>query len=225
MNRVEQADDLVPLRHAIVSVADKEGIDEFAKGLLDTIPELTLYSTGGTYRKLVETLGEEESRLVELSSYTGQPEMQGGLVKSLDFHVHAGLLAEPGNDAHRRFLEKIGAVYFDMVVVNLYPFQRTVATEESDLEDARGNIDIGGPTMLRAAAKNFLRVAAVSNPGHYQVLLRELSENAGALSLNRRLLLARETFEHTMRYEAAIAEYFQRVEPHELDSTYRLTRR
>ncbi|MFP4426953.1 MAG: hypothetical protein ACLFPP_10895 [Spirochaetaceae bacterium] len=210
----------VPIRNVIVSLSDKEGIDVFAEALLELSPELRIFSTGGTFRKLQELLGSSSARLVELSSYTGQPEMEGGLVKSLDFHVHAGILAESGNEAHRAFLARIDAVYFDMVVVNLYPFQETVATPGADIEDARGNIDIGGPTMLRAAAKNFLRVAAVSNPGRYESLLCELRDSGGSLSLETRFSLARESFNHTRQYEEAIAAYLETVDPASLAATY-----
>jgi phosphoribosylaminoimidazolecarboxamide formyltransferase/IMP cyclohydrolase len=134
--------------------------------------------------------------------------------------VHAGLLAEPGNEDHARFLERIGAVYFDMVVVNLYPFESTVRTEDADIEDGRGNIDIGGPTMLRGAAKNFLRVAAVSNPDRYGKILEELDDNEGALSLETRFRLAQETFAHSRRYEEAIADYLEKVDPKSLSNTY-----
>lgn len=219
-NRVNQVVDAVPIRNVIMSLSDKGGIEGFARGLIEFSSELTIYSTGGTFRRLQEVLGGSSDRLIELSSYTGQPEMQGGLVKSLDFHVHAGLLAEPGNGDHRAFLERIEAVYFDMVVVNLYPFEKSVSSPDADIEDARGNIDIGGPTMLRAGAKNFLRVAAVSNPERYDELLGELHEQNGALSLETRFRLARETFAHTRRYEEVIAEYLDTVDPGSLRSTY-----
>lgn len=219
-NRVTKVRDSVPIRNVIMSLSEKGGIESFAQGLLELSPELRIFSTGGTFRKLEELLGSSSERLVELSTYTGQPEMQGGLVKSLDFHVHAGLLAEPGNEAHRGFLERINAVYFDMVVVNLYPFEKTVSSPDTDIEDARGNIDIGGPTMLRAAAKNYLRVAAVSNPARYGSLLEELRGGGGALSLETRFSLARESFHHTRRYEEVIADYLDNVEPDSLGGTY-----
>lgn len=219
-NRVTKIEELVPIRNVIMSLSDKDGIEEFARGLLEGNEQLRIYSTGGTYRRLQELVGGTSERIVELSSYTGQPEMQGGLVKSLDFHVHAGLLAEPGNPEHAEFLQKIRAVFFDMVVVNLYPFEETVRNPGADIEDARGNIDIGGPTMLRAGAKNFLRVAAVSNPRRYGEVLNEMGEHRGALTLETRFQLARETFQHTRRYEEAIADYLETVDPESLQTTY-----
>jgi len=219
-NRVTTSEDRVPIRNVIMSLSNKNGIEDFARGVVDHGKEVRIYSTGGTYKRLTEIFGSDSGRIVELSRYTGQPEMQGGLVKSLDFHVHAGLLAEPGNKEHQEFLERIGAVYFDMVVVNLYPFEETVKKDDADIEDARGNIDIGGPTMLRAAAKNFLRVAAVSNPKRYDEIIGEMSENGGSLSLETRFRLARETFEQTRGYEEAIADYMKRVDPGSLHDTY-----
>ena len=219
-NRVSRVADRVEIRNVIMSLSDKEGVEEFARGLERHCPELHVYSTGGTYRKLL-TLLTDRKRLTELSEYTGQPEMQGGLVKSLDFHVHAGILAEPDNEEHRSYLEEIGAVYFDMVVVNLYPFGDVIADPHHDLEDARGNIDIGGPTMLRAAAKNFPRVAAVTEPVEYEAILRELVDHSGTLSLETRYRLARQAFEHTSSYEATIAAYFSSREPTTLAEVYK----
>lgn len=220
IRRAATAAQLVPIERVLISVSDKSGLEEFVRGLLSSNRDLTIYSTGGTYRAIREILGDDSSRLIELSSYTGQPEMEGGLVKSLDFKVHAGILAEPGNENHRDYLESIGAHYFDMVVVNLYPFEQTIAKEGSDLEDARGNIDIGGPTMLRGAAKNFLRVAAVSSPSLYGEILLDLERQGGKLSLERRFMLARESFAHTARYEAKIAGYLAAVDLESLQQTY-----
>jgi len=221
-NRVPSVPNRRRLENVLISLSDKEGIEGFATALLEISPKVTFYSTGGTYKRLREILPEKN--LVELATYTGQPEMQGGLVKSLDFHVHAGILAESGNQEHRRYLDQIGAVEFDMVVVNLYPFAKTVESMDSDLEDARGNIDIGGPTMLRAGAKNFLRVAAVTNPDRYDTLLKELRENDGALSLQTRFELARETFAHTRAYEEAISSYLDQLSPQAPANTYEITK-
>ena len=217
-DRLSAVEDRVTIRNVIISVSDKSGLDTLVLGLRRNNPSVAIYSTGGTYRRIKEILGPgleagEGAGLVEIAEYTGQPEMEGGLVKSLDFHVHAGILAEPGNEDHRRFLADISAVYFDLVVVNLYPFEETVARSGSDLEDGRGNIDIGGPTMLRAAAKNFLRVATVTNPRNYQEIVNELRRSGGSLSLATRLRLAQESFAETSRYEAAISGYFSALNP------------
>ncbi|MFP4330469.1 MAG: hypothetical protein ACLFP6_07110 [Spirochaetaceae bacterium] len=220
IRRAASARRLVPIRNVIISVSDKSGLDELVRGLLEVNPELRIYSTGGTFRAIAGILAPNSPNLIEIASYTGQPEMEGGLVKSLDFRIHAGILAEAENREHDNYLEAIGAIPFDMVVVNLYPFEQTVSRAGSDLEDARGNIDIGGPTMLRGGAKNFLRVAAVSSPGEYGEILRELKTQGGSLSLERRFLLARAAFARTAGYEQRIADYIASRDLEELNITY-----
>jgi phosphoribosylaminoimidazolecarboxamide formyltransferase/IMP cyclohydrolase len=210
MNFVEKIDDPVKIQRVLVSVYDKGGLDAFIPELLRINPEIILYSTGGTYRAVSEILGESgEDRLVAVSDYTGQPEMQGGLVKTLDFKIYLGLLSETYNHAHRRDLERTGAAAIDMVVVNLYPFQSTVAQEGVSPERARANIDIGGPCMIRAAAKNYLRVASVVDPGDYGVIIAELERSGGCLSLAARFRLAQKTFAYTSEYDTAIAAYLR----------------
>jgi phosphoribosylaminoimidazolecarboxamide formyltransferase / IMP cyclohydrolase len=175
---------------------------------LKVSPEVKFYSTGGTYAHLASLLGDRaEVHLRAVSDYTGQPEMQGGLVKTLDFKIYMGLLSETYNDAHRVDLRRTACLEFDLVVVNLYPFQNTVAQPGVSLEDARAHVDIGGPCMLRASAKNFLRVASLCDPADYQAFLDELSKNQGTTGLVSRLTLAKKTFGHTAAYDAAIAAY------------------
>ncbi|MGD9066322.1 MAG: hypothetical protein PVI42_19490, partial [Desulfobacterales bacterium] len=145
--------------------------------------------------------------LTRVSDYTGQPETQGGLVKTLDFKIYLGLLTETYNDAHQDDLQRTGAVPIDMVVVNLYPFQETISKADVTVEQARGNIDIGGPCMIRASAKNFIRVAPVVDPTDYAVIIEELKANQGALSLGMRYRLAQKAFEHTAGYDRAIADF------------------
>ena len=167
-------------------------------------------STGGTYKMLAEILGGQAAdRLVAVSDYTGQPETQGGLVKTLDFKIYLGLLTETYNTAHAADMERTEARPIDMVVVNLYPFNQTVAQPHCTPEAARGQIDIGGPCMIRAAAKNFLRVAPVVEPEDYDMVARELEANQGKTLLRTRYRLARTAFRHTAAYDAAIAELFQ----------------
>ena len=146
--------------------------------------------------------------------------MQGGLVKTLDFKIYLGLLSESYNPAHKSDLERVGGVPFDMVVVNLYPFKETVSRSDVTLESARGNIDIGGPCMLRAAAKNFLRVLAVCDPGDYVSVVEELTKSSGSVSLETRFLAARKAFAHTAQYDAAIVEFLQSRTTDELSSMY-----
>lgn len=146
--------------------------------------------------------------------------MRGGLVKTLDFRIYVGLLSETYNDDHRSDLARLEAIPFDLVLVNLYPFGDAVQKEGSDVEDARGNIDIGGPAMLRAAAKNFLRVLPVCDPGDYSGILAELENGDGSVSLDTRLNMAKKAFDHTASYDRAIADYLSEVRVDELASTY-----
>jgi phosphoribosylaminoimidazolecarboxamide formyltransferase/IMP cyclohydrolase len=221
MNFVEKIDDRVKIERVLISVYDKGGLATFIPELLRINPGMILYSTGGTYRVIADILGDSQAdRLTAVSDYTGQPEMQGGLVKTLDFKIYLGLLSETYNPAHRRDLERAGAVSFDMVVVNLYPFQDTVAQKDVTPERARANIDIGGPCMIRAAAKNFLRVAAVVDPGDYQSVIAELEQNHGCLSLKTRFRLARKTFDHTSDYDTSIAAYLGSCTPEAVRSSY-----
>jgi phosphoribosylaminoimidazolecarboxamide formyltransferase/IMP cyclohydrolase len=208
MNFVEKIDDRVPIRRVLVSVYDKSGLERFIPGLLRAVPDLTIYSTGGSYRAVAGILdGRASGHLVAVSEYTGQPEMQGGLVKTLDFKIYLGLLSETYNPAHTEDLNRAGALVFDMVVVNLYPFQQTVSRAEVSPEQARANIDIGGPCLIRAAAKNYLRVASVVDPRDYAALLRELEQSGGRLCLRTRFALAGKAFSRTAEYDDAVAAY------------------
>ena len=210
LNIVEKIDDAVNVKHVLASVSDKRGLDRLVPGLVAANPDVKIYSTGGTYAAIESLLGPAAAarNLVAVAAYTGQPEMQGGLVKTLDFKIYLGLLSETYNEAHARDLERTGGVALDMVVVNLYPFQETVAQADVTSEMARTNIDIGGPCMIRASAKNFLRVASVTDPADYDAILVELQAHSGAISLERRFELARKAFAHTAAYDTAIAAYF-----------------
>ncbi len=226
MNFVEKIDDRVKIQRVLVSVYDKGGLQTFIPELLRLNPGMTLYSTGGTYRAIAGILGGQASEhLVAVSSYTGQPEMQGGLVKTLDFKIYLGLLSETYNQSHRDDLERTGAVAFDMVVVNLYPFQKTVTDPEGTPERARANIDIGGPCMIRAAAKNYLRVASVVDPRDYESILGELEGSGGCLSLETRFRLAQKTFSYTSEYDTAIAAYLGSCSQDQVRKSYREVRR
>ncbi len=210
LNIVERIDDAVKIEHVLASVSDKSGLEQLVPGLVDANPAVKIYSTGGTYAAIETILGPARAaqNLVAVSAYTGQPEMQGGLVKTLDFKIYLGLLSETYNAAHARDLERTGGVALDMVVVNLYPFQDTVARPDVTPEMARTNIDIGGPCMVRASAKNFLRVASVTDPADYAAILAELQAHDGCIGLRRRFELARKAFAHTAAYDTAIAGYF-----------------
>ena len=221
INIVDKIDDLVRVQHALVSVSDKSGLDTFIPELVQLNPDIKLFSTGGTFNAIKEILGESAAqRLTQVSDYTGQPETQGGLVKTLDFKIYLGLLTETYNDAHQADLKRTRSVPIDMVIVNLYPFKETIAQPDVTVEKARGNIDIGGPCMIRASAKNFIRVAAVVDPADYTSILSELKDNKGALSLGLRFRLAQKAFQHTATYDRTIAEFLMSKASDDVSSCY-----
>jgi len=208
INVVEKIDDLIKVQNVLVSVSDKSGLADFMPKLLGINPEIKIFSTGGTYGRIKEILGQDaESCLTQVSDYTGQPETQGGLVKTLDFKIYLGLLTETYNDPHQEDLKRTGAVPIDMVVVNLYPFKETISKPDVTVEQARGNIDIGGPCMIRAAAKNFIRVTSVVNPSDYETIISQMKADKGKISLKLRFELAQKAFEHTAVYDRTIAGF------------------
>lgn len=220
VNFVQRIDDGVKIRNVLASVSDKKGLDRFVPALLKINPEVRVYSTGGTYTALRDILGAGSANLISVSDYTGQPEMQGGLVKTLDFKIYLGLLSETYNPAHVEDLKRTRGVALDMVVVNLYPFVQTVAQPDATPEKARANIDIGGPCMVRASAKNYLRVASVTDPADYDGVISELQAAQGVLSLKTRFGLAQKAFAHTAAYDTAIAEYLRGKSFDEIKSCY-----
>ncbi|MBO7683827.1 MAG: hypothetical protein J6T51_03775 [Kiritimatiellae bacterium] len=221
LNIVTDIDDRVQVRNVLMSVSDKTGLESFVPALVAACPGVKIYSTGGTYAKVKEMLGAgAEGTLVAVSDYTGQPEMQGGLVKTLDFKIYLGLLSETYNDAHQADLRRLSAQPIDMVVVNLYPFRATVAKEGVTPEMARTNIDIGGPCMVRASAKNYLRVASVTDPQDYAAIAGELAAHGGSIGLDTRFRLMKKAFAHTAEYDAAIAGFFTSRTWEEVSATY-----
>jgi phosphoribosylaminoimidazolecarboxamide formyltransferase/IMP cyclohydrolase len=196
---------LVSVKRALISVSDKSGVVEFASALRDM--GVALLSTGGTYR----LLQEHGLEVTEVADYTGFPEMMDGRVKTLHPRVHGGILARRGQDDAVMAEHGIDAI--DMVVVNLYPFEATVARPDCSLEDAIENIDIGGPTMVRAAAKNHRFVTIVVNASDYSSILAEMRDHNGATSLATRFDLAIKAYEHTAAYDGAIANYFGKQVP------------
>ncbi|EKO3849733.1 bifunctional phosphoribosylaminoimidazolecarboxamide formyltransferase/IMP cyclohydrolase [Vibrio harveyi] len=194
-----------PIRRALISVSDKTGIVEFAQALAER--GVDILSTGGTAR----LLAEQGIAVTEVSDYTGFPEMMDGRVKTLHPKVHGGVLGRRGQDDD--VMEKHGINPIDMVVVNLYPFAETVAKEGCTLADAVENIDIGGPTMVRSAAKNHKDVTIVVNAGDYQRVIAEMDANDKSLTLDTRFDLAIAAFEHTAAYDGMIANYFGTMVP------------
>lgn len=221
LNIVTEIDNRVQVKNVLMSVSDKTGLETFVPQLVKACPGVKIYSTGGTYTKIKEILGDAaEGTLVAVSDYTGQPEMQGGLVKTLDFKIYLGILSEKYNDAHQDDLKRLDANALDMVVVNLYPFRETVAKDGVTPEMARTNIDIGGPCMVRASAKNYLRVASVTDPLDYGNLVEELANHGGTLGLDTRFKLMKKAFAHTAEYDTAIAKFFTTRTWEEVDGTY-----
>ncbi|ANP68032.1 bifunctional phosphoribosylaminoimidazolecarboxamide formyltransferase/IMP cyclohydrolase [Vibrio alginolyticus] len=194
-----------PIRRALISVSDKTGIVEFAQALAER--GVDILSTGGTAR----LLAEQGIAVTEVSDYTGFPEMMDGRVKTLHPKVHGGVLGRRGQDDD--VMEKHGINPIDMVVVNLYPFAETVAKEGCTLADAVENIDIGGPTMVRSAAKNHKDVTIVVNAGDYGRVITEMDANDKSLTLETRFDLAIAAFEHTASYDGMIANYFGTMVP------------
>jgi len=208
LNVVDKIDGYVKVKNVIVSVSNKSGLESFVPSLLEISPDIRIYSTGGTYSKIQQILGDKAAAsLTPVSQYTGQPETQGGLVKTLDFKIYLGLLTETYNDAHQQDLKRTSAVAIDMVVVNLYPFKETISKEGVTVEEARGNIDIGGPCMIRASAKNFIRVASVVDPGDYGDIISQMKTSDGKIPLALRYDLAKKAFEHTAAYDRHIADF------------------
>ena len=191
---------MAKINRALISVSDKTGIAEFARQLHEQFG-VEILSTGGT----AKLLAEKGLPVVEVSSYTGFPEMMDGRVKTLHPKIHGGLLGRRGTDDAVMAQHDIPPI--DMVVVNLYPFEQTVANPDCDLPTAIENIDIGGPTMLRAAAKNHTDVTVVVDAGDYARILEEMSQHNGVVSNATRFDLAVKTFEHTAKYDGAIANF------------------
>ncbi len=192
------------IKRAIISVTDKTGIVEFAKSLSKFGVEIL--STGGT----AGTLREGGLQVTDISDYTGFPEMMDGRVKTLHPKVHGGLLGLRDNPEHVKMMKEHGIKAIDMVVVNLYQFEKTVAKEGVTLEEAIEKIDIGGPSMLRSSAKNFKHVTVIIDPADYKVVLQEIAGN-GETSLKTRFRLAKKVFQLTHKYDGAISRYLEGI--------------
>ncbi|MBI4691094.1 MAG: hypothetical protein HY754_12645 [Nitrospirae bacterium] len=193
------------IKRAIISVSDKKGIVEFAKALSSLGVEIL--STGGT----AKTLRGAGVPVKEVSDYTGFPEMLDGRLKTLHPKVHGGLLSRRDNPKDMEDIKEYGIELIDMVVVNLYPFEQTIAKPDVTFAEAIENIDIGGPTMLRSASKNFKDVAVVTDYNDYDNIVKEMKGNKGDLGYKTRLELAGKVFRLTSRYDNAIADYLARV--------------
>jgi len=191
------------IRRAIISVTDKSGIVEFAASLSRF--GVDILSTGGT----ANALRKGGIQVTDISEYTGFPEMMDGRVKTLHPKVHGGLLGLRDNPDHVQMMEAHGITPIDMVVVNLYQFEKTVAKAGVTLEEAIENIDIGGPSMLRSSAKNFKFVTVLVEPADYETVLKEMEASGGETTLQTRFLLAKKVFRLTHEYDGAISRYLE----------------
>ncbi|SJM96537.1 bifunctional phosphoribosylaminoimidazolecarboxamide formyltransferase/IMP cyclohydrolase [Crenothrix polyspora] len=202
------------ITRALVSVSDKTGVVDFCRELHQL--DIEILSTGGT----AKTLSENNIPVIEVSEYTGSPEIMDGRVKTLHPKIHGGILARRGLD--EAVMAENGIQPIDMVVVNLYPFEQTIAKADCTFEDAIENIDIGGPTMIRAAAKNHNDVAIIVSPADYADVITELKANNASLSQQTRFKLALTSFEHTASYDTAIASYLGKLSGKQFPDTLNL---
>jgi len=193
--------DKIKIKRAIISVSDKTGVVEFAKGLKTFGVEIL--STGGT----AKALRDAGIDVIEVSDYTGFPEMMEGRLKTLHPKISGGILADRRKEEHMRQIEEAGIGPIDLVCVNLYPFAATIAKPDVTLDEAIENIDIGGPTMIRAAAKNFEGVAVVVESSWYSKVIDEMQANDGAVGRDTRFALCKAAFKHTAQYDSTIAQY------------------
>src|SRR6476646_7854486 len=196
--------ELRKITRALVSVSDKEGIVEFARSLTEF--GVSLISTGGT----AKTLREAGVEVTDVSDVTGFPEMMDGRVKTLHPKIHGAFLALRDNDQHIASMKEHDIESIDLVIVNLYPFEETIAKDDVTLEEAVENIDIGGPAMIRSASKNWRDVAVVTDARLYPQIIEELIENQGSLSLETRQRLATLAYTRTAGYDLAISSYLSR---------------
>lgn len=193
------------IKQALISVSDKTGVIDLAHALHHS--GVKIISTGGTAR----LLKDENIPVIEISDYTGFPEMLDGRVKTLHPKVHAGILARDDLPAHKTAMKKAAITDIELVVVNLYPFSQTVSQPDCTLEVAVENIDIGGPTMVRAAAKNYRKVTVITDPADYPVLMNEMAVNNGAVSSASRFKFAQKAFSHTAAYDSVISNYLTAI--------------
>jgi phosphoribosylaminoimidazolecarboxamide formyltransferase / IMP cyclohydrolase len=198
---------MAKIKKVIISVSDKSGVAEFAREL-DAFG-VEFLSTGGT----AKMLREAGLKVKDISEYTGFPEMLDGRVKTLHPKVHGGLLGVRSNPEHVIVMKKHGIENIDMIVVNLYPFKQTISKKGCTLEEAIENIDIGGPTMLRSAAKNFESVTVIIDPADYKTVINEMKKNNGDVSRNTNFRLAAKVFKTTHEYDGMIAKYLKKNLP------------
>ena len=192
---------MAKIERVLISVSDKTGVVDFAKKL--STYNVDFLSTGGT----AQALRDSGLTVEDVSAYTGFPEMLDGRVKTLHPKIHGGLLGQRSKPEHVNKMKEHGIESIDMIVVNLYPFEATIAKENCSLEDAIENIDIGGPTMIRSAAKNYPDVTVIIDPDDYSAVLDEMASSQGMVSVETNFRLAKKVFQSTARYDGAISNY------------------
>lgn len=202
------------IKQALISVSNKAGVVDLARALHQR--GIKIISSGGT----AKLLQENAISVTEVSDYTGFPEMLDGRVKTLHPKIHAGILSRLDLDAHRQAIQQVGIDPIELVVVNLYPFVETINRAGCTLEEAIENIDIGGPTLIRAAAKNYQHVTVITEPEDYSVLLAELDQGNGVVSDSRRFYFAQKAFTHTARYDSAISNYLTAIDANGQHTTF-----
>ena len=192
------------IKKALISVSDKKNLKNLLKVL--TKHKIKLISSGGTYKK-IKKLG---FKCLEVSKYTGSPEILGGRVKTLHPKIHAGILSKRNNKSHNKDLKDNNFEEIDLVIVNFYPFEKTLEQTNNHLKIIE-NIDVGGPTMVRAAAKNYSYVTVITSSDQYKELINEIEKNKGSTSIEFREKMSSEAFSETAYYDAVISNYFNKI--------------
>ena len=197
---------MAKIKRALISVSDKTGLTDIVKELANH--NIDILSTGGT----AKTIRESGIKVTDVSEYTGFPEMMDGRIKTSHPKIHGALLGKRSVSEHLDMMKKHNIIPIDMVIVNLYPFEATVAKPDCDLNDAIENIDIGGPAMLRSSAKNYEDVTVIIDNSDYNHIIREMRENNGCISIKTNFYLAKKVFSRTSAYDAAISNYLSNVD-------------
>lgn len=226
INSVRKIRDKVPVKYAFISLSDKSESELLVEQLFDICPGLTVFSSGGTYTHLAKSLAHNRhvNNIVEVAEYTGLPETDGGLVKTLHHKLFLGYLTETFNASHQGDMQRENAVPIDLVIVDLYPFDKVRADPESTLEICRGHIDVGGPSALRAAAKNFLRVMTVPDysSSAYDALIGQINANRGCTDISMRRQGFAKTFEVLAQYDGAIARFAKGLTYDDVEKMYEI---
>jgi phosphoribosylaminoimidazolecarboxamide formyltransferase / IMP cyclohydrolase len=205
----------VKIRNVLISCYDKTGLKYFVSELLKVNPDIKIYCSSGTYKEVSKVEGTD-GKVVEVSEYTGTKEMPSGLVKTLHPKIHAGILAEVGNEEQKKYVEDNDAVEFDLIIVNLYPFSE--ASQGNSVEKARTNVDIGGVSLIEASAKNFLRVSVIVSPVDYEKFLEVIKKSGCDIGL--RLELAKTAMDYLSGYLNSISDYYAKIDVDKVKKEY-----